>query len=355
MKKRNLIIIGIVAFVAIAMILKLSSNKKVIEKNAEVIDRTHIPVAVNVVKVESRKLAGVIMRPAVVDPNDKATIAPSASGKILSLNYELGTHVSKGQVIGSIDTKTLQTQLKNLELNIAKLKRDYERNQDLYKGNALSESNLLDSKFALESREIEAQQVRQQISDGNIISPLSGMITDKKYLAGEFISIGTPLATVVDVDAYKVFVFLNENEVKNVSKGQVVNITSRNMPGKTFTGKINYVAPTADDNYNYKIEIRISAKENKELIAGTYVNVEFKVAQDSYALQIPKKALTEGVKKAYVYVKEGDKAVRKDIVVGREVGEYIEVVSGLKEGDLVVVDGQINIVNGSFIATKDNK
>lgn len=355
MKTRNIVTIIIIVAFGIFVAIKLSSNKKVIDKNKEFVDRSTIPTAVNVTKVEKGTLDGLIIRPAVVQANEKATIAPSASGKIETLNIELGTRVSKGQVIGTIDTKTMKTQLQNLELNISKLKRDYERNQELYKGNAISETNLLDSKFALDSRMIEAEQLRQQISDGNIISPISGIITDKKYLKGEFISVGTPVATVVDVESLKVYIFVNENEIQYIQKGQTADITASVFPGKNFKGKVSYVAPTADENYNYKIEILVSTKENKELKAGTYVNVSFKATSDIPTLFIPKRALVEGVKKAYVYIQDGNKALRKDIVVGQESGEKIQVVSGLKEGDLVVIDGQINIVTGSLIQTKEVK
>src|SRR5690606_13729889 len=120
-------------------------------------------------------------------------------------------------------------------------------------------------------------------------------------------------------------------------------------PGKTFVGKVTYIAPSVDRNYNYQVEVKIPAKDNAGLRAGTYVTAQLKTDTEESVLQIPKRALVEGVKNAYVFVQNGNRAERKDIHVGRENGEYIEVIHGLEEGEKVVVDGQINIVDNSLI------
>lgn len=355
MKKKGLIAIVIIAVCVVLAVVKLSSNKKIIDEGKVVVDRSHIPVAVNIETVKVLALNADVVRPAVVEPNEKATVAPSMSGKLESISFKLGSRVSKGQTIGKIDTKTLNVQLKNLQLTVDKLKRDLDRNKELFDGRALSETQYLDSKFAYESRQIEMEQLKQQISDSYIISPISGTITDKKYVAGEFVGAGSPVATVEDVDILKIYVFINQSEVRFVKLGQSVAISAAVTPDKSFNGTVTYVAPSADNNYNYKVEVQVKVKENPELKAGTYVQVSFKTNTEASALQIPKKALVEGVKNAYVYVQNGDRAEKRFIRVGRENGEYIEVIEGLKENEKVVIDGQINIVDKSLIQAKESK
>lgn len=353
MKKSNLLIlIGIVALAAI-VVFKLVSNKRIIESGKVTIDRSHIPVSVNVVKAEVMELTTIIVRPAVIQPNEHANIAPQMPGKIESLNVELGTVVTKGQIIGKVDTKTYDIQLENLELAAKKYATDFKRNKELYEGNALSESQYLDSKYGMEAKELEAAHLREQISQSNIKSPLSGIITNKLQVAGEFIGAGTPVAIVQDVNTLKINVFVNESEVRFIHKNDDAIIRSAIYPGKTFTGKITYVAPSGDQNFNYLIEIKMDAKNNSELKAGAYVNVHFNVdSKGEMVLQIPKRALVEGVKNPYVFVKSGDRAVKREVHIGRENGEFIEIIDGLKAGEEVVTDGQINIVDQSLIQSK---
>ncbi|MBN9294734.1 MAG: efflux RND transporter periplasmic adaptor subunit [Flavobacteriia bacterium] len=355
MKKKGIIAVIIIAVCVVFAVVKLSANKKVIEKGKEVIDRSHIPVAVNVESVKMLELSGAIIRPSIVEPNEKATIAPSMSGKLESLSIQLGSKVGKDQTIGKIDTKTLNVQLKNLQLTADKLKTDLDRNKELFEGKALSETQYLDSKYAYESRLLELEQLKQQLSDSYIKSPVAGTIIDKKYVAGEFVSAGSPVATVVDVDVLKIYVYVNQSEVRFIKMNQEAHISASVFPDKSFKGKVTYIAPSADNNYNYKIEVQVRVKENPELKAGTYVNVKFEMDRKEDVLQVPKKALVEGVKNAYVYVQNGDRAERRTIRVGRENGEYIEVVEGLKENEKVVIDGQINIVDKSLIQAKESK
>jgi RND family efflux transporter MFP subunit len=352
MKKKGLIAIVIFVAFAVFAVVKLVSNKKILSKGKEVVDRSHIPIAVNVEDVKMMEMNSTISRPSVVQPNEVASIAATMPGRLSDFKVELGSKVSKGQTIGKVDTKTYDIQLQNLQLAVGKFERDYKRNKELYEGNALSESNYLDSKFAYESRKLEMEQLQQQINDSYIKSPISGTIIDKRNLSGEFIGAGNPIATVVDVDLLKIYVALNESEVRFVKLNQEVAISASVFPDKNFRGKVTYISPSTDENFNYKVEIQARVKENPALKAGTYVTVLFETNTKDMALQIPKKALVEGVKNAYVYVQNGDKAEKRIIKVGRENGNYIEVISGLKEGEKVVVDGQINIVDNSLIQTK---
>lgn len=340
-----LVIIGAVAF-------KLSGNKKIINENNKAIDRSEIPVAVTVTEVKILPISGNIARPAVLEPKDQSTVALGTSGKLETLKIELGTAVSKGQIIGTVDTKVKQVDLKSKELSVSKLKSDYDRNVELLKGNAISENAVTEAKFAYETKQLEVAQLKQQIADANIIAPISGIVTEKKMLPGEYVNVGTSIATIVDVSKLKTVVYVNESEVYQLKLNQNVSITSDVFPGKKIGGTISYIAPQGDENHNYKIEVLVSKSEVPQLKAGTYVNVTFNAKSESEVLQIPKRALVEGSKNPYVYINENNKAVKRKIVVGRESGENIEVISGLNAGDKVVTDGQINLISGSNIQAK---
>lgn len=83
--------------------------------------------------------------------------------------------------------------------------------------------------------------------------------------------------------------------------------------------------------------------------------VTFRSETTGTALQIPKIALAEGLKNPYVYVVKGNKVESRKIVTGRESGEYVEVVNGLQIGEQIVVNGQINLMDGSLISIVSNK
>lgn len=354
MKTKIISIVVIIILIALVA-FKLTSNKQKINESNKTVDRSEIPVAVTVYEVKTLPISGNVSRPSLLEPKDEASVAVGVGGKLESLRVELGTKVSKGQIIGTVDTKVMRVNMKALELTVAKLKRDYDRNGELLKGNAISENAVTDSKFAYETKQLELAQLKQQISDANIIAPISGVVVEKKLLPGEFVSPGTEIVKIADVSTIKTNVYVNETEIYQLKMNQSVSITASVFPGKTMTGKITYISPRADANHNYKVEVDVSRKEVPELKAGTYVNVSFDTQKQEDVLQIPKRALVEGTKNPYVFVNENNKSVTRKIVLGRESGENVEVISGLKAGEQIVSDGQINLISGSNIEIKNIK
>ncbi|MDF2454499.1 MAG: rane fusion protein [Cytophagaceae bacterium] len=349
--KKNIIIIAGLVVIILAITLTLANNKKKINASKEVVDRSEVPVYVSTFNVEQLPLQGALNVPAVLSANEEASISAGTSGKIVYLNIELGSKVSKGQVLGVVDVKQKELNLKSTELNVEKLEKDYERDKVLLQGNAATESAVTKTKYDYETNKIQADVIKQQIKDGNIVSPINGIITEKKLVAGEYVNTGAKVASVVDISKLKAVVFVSESDVFKLKEGDPVNVSTEVFPGTVFKGKISFISPKGDDNHNYRVEIAVANNNSIRLKAGIYVIAEFNVGETSTALQIPKRALVEGVKNPYVFIASGNKSLKRKISIGREVGENVVVLSGLNPGEQVITDGQINLIDGSKIET----
>ncbi|OFZ65627.1 MAG: efflux transporter periplasmic adaptor subunit [Bacteroidetes bacterium RIFCSPHIGHO2_02_FULL_44_7] len=352
--KKVFIIAGVILIAALIG-WKLFSNKQIINENNQAIDRSGISIPVNVIAVQKQEISGVFQLPAVLKPMEEVDIAINASGKVKSLNIQLGTFVRKGQVIGSIDNSLKSINLETTQLQVTKLKQDYERIQELRAGNAATQVELDNAKYNLENAKMQITLLQQQIRDGSLVSPISGIVTAKNISVGEFINMGASAAKVVDVSQMKTSVMVSEKDVYRLSEGMEVKITSDVFADKPMTGKIRYISPLGDASHNYEVEVLVENKQKLSLKAGTFVAIEFDVKTTENVLQIPKNALAEGVKNPFVYVAQGNKPVIKKIVLGRDLGENFEVLSGLKEGDQVIVSGQINLTTNSIIEIIKNK
>lgn len=346
MKKSFIITITLLVLVG-AIAFTLAKNKKKIEANKVVVDRSIIPVAVSTTKAEFQEFDGKVILPANLELTNEATLAIGVQGKIEKLSIDVGSRVSKGQVIGQLDSKLKSINLKANELTLSKLEKDYQRNIDLFKGNAGTELSVINSKYDVENTRIQIEQVKQQIADGNIVAPISGIVTSRKLMAGEYVNPGTVIATIVDDVHLKAVVFVNEKDVYQLKLGQNATISTDVFPDKNFVGTVKFISPKGDENHNYRVELQLNTNQ---LRAGTYVMVNFDLGRKASVLQIPKLALVEGTKNPYVYIVEGNVAKVQKITVGREIGENIEVVAGLQAGQEVVTSGQINLTNGSKIS-----
>lgn len=343
-------IIGILAIMGVV----LSSNKKKIDENNKAVDRSQVPVSVAVSKAAMGEFEGAMNFSGLVESQADADVTVNAPGTIKTLTITKGAYVRKGQVLGTVDSEQLKLQLKSLQLAESKLVTDVDRVRALVAGNAAPETNLKDLEFNLSNTRIQIEQVNQRIADNNIIAPISGVVLAKMMEAGEFANPGMPIARIVDVATLKVSVFVNEKHIYRIADHQDASVTSEALPGMNFKGKVTYISPVGDENHNYRVEVQLDGEGSKTLKAGTFTLVNLGTTEGGKALMIPAVALVTGIKETSVFVVQGDTVMSHPIVVGRREGEMVEVISGIKEGDVVVTAGQINLNNGSNVTIINN-
>ena len=350
---KNNIIIAIIAILLIGgMAYKLTQNKKIITKNEHPVDRTNVPVSVTTFDANYFPVSTDYALPAVLDINKSGIITATQPGKLASFNVEIGSHVTKGQLIGKIDSRQREIGIKSSYATIKKLEADLQRTKDLIEGDAAPATAVNDLNYNLETTKIQKENMQQQIADNNIYAPISGIVVQKNANAGEFANPGTPLASIMDVSVLKAIVFVSETNVYDLKLGQPAQVTSSIFPGKLTKGIVKYIAPKGDENHNYRVEVEIP---NSGYKAGTYVNVKFSFKKPAEALQIPKIALVEGVKNPFVYVVNGNSIAVRKLELGEEVGQNVVVKSGLTPGEKVVTSGQINLTASSKISIVNPK
>ncbi|KAA6299846.1 MAG: hypothetical protein EZS26_004016, partial [Candidatus Ordinivivax streblomastigis] len=125
-------------------------------------------------------------------------------------------------------------------------------------------------------------------------------------------------------------------------------------PKANYKGTVSHISPQGDNSHTYPVEIVISNSREYPLKAGTYVNVQINIGQSAPALMISRDAIVSSVKEPSVYLIDGDVAKLTKITVGREAGSSLEVLSGLNENDMVVTNGQINLMDGAKVSIIKN-
>ncbi|MFD2935762.1 efflux RND transporter periplasmic adaptor subunit [Spirosoma flavum] len=344
MKKTTLVIVAMLLGVTALIGFRLASNKEKINQQNKPIVATNTAIPVTVTRVEESTVSQQLIKTGNLIPFREAAITAMTAGKVSQVNFTLGSQVKQGATLVELDNKLKELSLAATQLNIDKLKKDVTRYNTLLAGNATTEIQVNDTKYSYENAVNQAEQIKKQIQDANIKSPISGQIVKKNIEPGEFIGVGTALGTVLDVSRLKVEVPVNEGDVYKLHLGQIVRVSADVFPGRTFNGRISYIAPQGTDEHNYPVEITIDNAGG--LKAGTFVNVDFSQKSNQKALQIPRAALVESIKNPYVFVVNGNVARQRTLKVGRDFGDTIEVLSGLVAGDQVVTTGQLNLSDG---------
>lgn len=268
-------------------------------------------------------------------------IAPQAGNRIKSIKAEVGDFVSKGQVLAEMD----RLQLDQAELQLANLKSELERTTSLYKKGGVSQSDY----EAMELQyKVSQTQYENLLTNTILKSPLNGVVSARNYDEGDMYTMSSPLYVVQQINPMKVLVNISEKDYSQLKTGIKVEIFPDALKGKVFEGRISRIYPTIDPvTHTVAAEIEIP-NPNSELRPGMYstANVIF---SHRTSILVPDSAVLkqQGSGVRTVYVLNSDNSVSSRVVeLGRHLGDKYEILSGLKDGEKVVISGQGALRNG---------
>lgn len=329
----------------------LVTNKKENEAKTAVVARTGNAVAVTVTPVSKQAIKLDFSANGNFSANQDLKLMSETSGRITQLMAKEGSRVSKGQVLAVIDSEVASIDLRRAEDAYSKLQTDYQRYQSSFATGGVTKAQLDDIELSLRNAESQLQQSKRRLTDAAIKAPISGIVNSRSVEIGSYVSIGTELFEIVDGSRLKLNVTANEYQVVHIRVGDRVSISSKVFPGATFEGKVSFIAEKADNTLKYPVEITVDNNQNLPLKSGMYATANFEFPEGTPQVVIDRSAFVGSVNsnQVYSYSQAEQKAILKEVVAGRIIGERVEILSGLEEGELVITSGQINLRDGARV------
>lgn len=347
---KRVITIVIVAVVLVGLIVfKLMSNKKEVKAKIFIND-VNAAVLIKTADPTTHSFESSLSFLGTFEPSRQNVIGSDANGKLVSIRFEEGDQVRQGQLLAKIDDEMLQLQLQGADVGLEGQKNDDRRYSNLEKENAVSGVQVEKTKLGVKSSELQKKQIQKQIKSTSIVAPYSGIITKKMVDLGSFIGQGTPLFELTDISSLKLTVNVPERDVLKFKLGQAVGIRADIYGVRDFQGKITNISVVADKAHNFKVQVSVS-NPKRELMAGMYGSVRLTNNESVTALSVPRVALVGSSKNPQVYVVRNGKAYLTNFTAGTSDGDYIEVIDGIKKGDVIVVKGQVNLQDKTNVKT----
>jgi RND family efflux transporter MFP subunit len=228
-------------------------------------------------------------------------------------------------------------------VNYEKARKDLERQEALSSQKSTTDAQLEGARLAFKAIESQYVLAKRQYNDTRITSPIDGVVTARPANVGTYVQSGNVVANVVDISSLKVRINVNENDVFRLRKGDKVTVTTDVYPKAVFPGSIKSISAKGDESHTYPVEVALANSAETPLKAGMFALVTFSTIDHAGAITIPRQALLGSVRQAKVFVVENGVARLRDIIVDSEVGTSVEVLRGLAEGEIVVVNGQNNL------------
>lgn len=345
MKKRRIIVISLACLAGIVAILLYNRTRIQAKSRSEAI--TSVPVSV--VNATRQQLSESLSLVGTITANNDVAIVSETSGRVVGVYARVGDYKTAGSTLIQVDDELKQAAFATAEANYQRAKRDLERYQSLEEENAVS-------KWQKESawqnfKLVEAQYIvaRRQLKDTKITTPISGIVTARPVDVGTMVQNNMVVANVVDVSRLKVKLNVAERDAFRLKVGDAVMVTTDVYPGVKFPGTISTLGAKADEAHTYPVEIVLSNSKAYPLRAGMFGKVMFTSLAQTEMVSIPRQALVGSLKNPQVYVLERQIAHLRTVIVGGETGSELGIVSGLQDGDLVVVNGQNNLKDGMSV------
>ncbi len=307
-------------------------------------------VPVEVGRVETMRLEDDTLAVGTLRSRQGVMLRPEVSGRVVKLGFTDGQQVRRSQLLVQLDDALQRAQVQQAEAQASIARTNLQRNKELVAQNFISQSAVDQSQSNLEVAEAQVALAKAQLARMQIVAPFDGVVGIRAVNVGDYVKDGADLVNIEDLSSVWVDFRLPERFIARLKPGQSVQVTLDALPGRQYVGRVDALDSQLDANGRSVLVRAKLANAGGELRAGMYARsrVVFDVREG--ALMVPEEALVPQGDKQYLFkvVDEAGKKVARRIEarIGQRVPGKVEVLDGVKAGDIVVVAGQTRLGQG---------
>lgn len=367
-RKRSLLIAGLTAAVAVSGILghgfiDRAQSKRAVEQWTTAQTIPTVTLA-HLVKGGTHQT---LTLPGNIQPFNKAAIFARVNGYVKSWDHDIGSPIKAGQVLATIDAPDLDQQLSQAKANLASAKANERiatltanRNNTLVQkqivAQQLADQTAADSaakKAVVDANEANVRQLEAMQSFKTLVAPFDGVVTARSAEIGMLINSGgsgQALFEVSDLHRVRIFVQVPQAFSAGLTPGLKATLEMPQYPGVRFDATLSHVSKAINPNsHSMQVELQADNTAGK-YFGGSYCNVHFELPTDPKLVNLPSTALVVSNQATQVAVLDSaNKVVLKNVKLGRDLGDSVEVLAGLSPSDRVVDNPPETLAAGDVV------
>ncbi|MCO5248139.1 MAG: efflux RND transporter periplasmic adaptor subunit [Chitinophagales bacterium] len=350
----------------LALSLSLYSCKST---DTEVDDSQVDPIKVSISKPVLNENGSLITSSGVVQSVQTAHISTRMMGTITSVNVDIGSHVSKGQVLFTVNSSDIDAKGGQVDANITvaeaalrNAEKDYERFKTLFEKNSATAKELENVTLQYEAAKAQVKAAKEMKNEVNanlqyvrVTAPFSGVITQKMITVGNIASPGMPALVLESSGALEIATTVSESEIVAIKSGMNAEVSISSIQ-ETFTGKVSKTSSSSSmTGGQYIVKISIPAEAQKKVLSGMYANIAFEgtentrtsSGQTASAVFVSEDAIVHRDELTGLYtVSDNNTALLRWVRLGKSAGGQVEVISGLSSDEAYIVKSDDRLYNG---------
>lgn len=304
------------------------------------------PMPVDVDTARYQSVVDAVRATGRIEAVQAVDLRPDEQGRVIGLHFFEGQAVGKGTPLVRIDDAMLRAQAERAGADRDLARQQLERVRLLRQQNASSAADLERAEAAARSAAAALSVLQLQIARSTVRAPFSGVVGQRFVSVGDYVTTATRLLTLQTVDPQRAVIEVPERHAVRLRPGQTVAFTVAAEPGRTFNAIVDFIDPVVQ-TANRTIMVKGRAPNpNRVLRPGMFIEARLATATRMNAIVVPEDAVQPLRTANVVWVVTGGKASRRVVLLGARSQGVVEVMSGVKAGELVVVGGLERMAEG---------
>lgn len=278
--------------------------------------------------------------------NQSVNIMARVAQTVREIHFTDGQEVAKGDLLIVLNDREERARAQELEFRLAEARRQLERLRELARENAASRSMIDEQEVRVEQTSAELAVARSRLDEMRILAPFAGRLGIRQVSIGSLVRPGDVITTLDALDPIYVDFSVPELYLPSLEPGQRVAARSAAYENRVFEGRIMSLASRVDP-VTRSIQVRAQINnESRELRPGMLLSVELERSID-FTMMVPESAVIPIRNEHHVYrISDENRAEMTVITIGRRLPGWVEVLSGLNEGDKVIIEGTVQVRDG---------
>lgn len=304
---------------------------------------------VTLAAIEYQSLPIIVEALGTARANEALTLTAQETDTIASIQFDDGDLVKQGQVLVRLTATEEQAKVNELKINLKEAKRQLERIEELAEENVASAQLLDEQRANVDAIEAQLDFAKSQLTDRIVFAPFAGLLGTRQVSVGALVRPGDVISTLDDLSTIKLDFTISEEHLPSLAKNQNIAATSVAYPDKIFSGKISNIASRIDP-VTRALQVR-ALVDNPQLLLRPGMLLKVTVQKGILeAMIISESAIVPIGDKQFVYqVDDKNIAHKIEVSIGERRPGIVQIVSGLKVGDKVVVEGALRLSDGTTV------
>jgi membrane fusion protein (multidrug efflux system) len=307
-----------------------------------------MPVAVVTAVAQMERIATELSALGTARANEAVEITSKTSNLVTAVHFRDGDFVKRGTVLVELDSNQARADLAEAEAAHVESMSQVNRSRDLLATKIISEAQFEQLEAVMKGNSARVAAARARLDDTVIRAPFDGRVGLRRVSVGSLVNPGTVITTLDDTSSIKVDFAVPENFLASLREGLNVTVTTAAFPEREFTGRVTSVDSRIDP-VTRSVTVRAVLPNPQGLLKpGMFLNVRL-MRDERDTLMIPEAALVPEQSRQFVFVVENDRAIRREVRIGRREPGRVEILAGLEAGDRVVVEGTQKVRDGAAV------